>query len=213
LTSPPLWLMIGRVAAASPGTSTGAGGPHRRIFLGLERQGLGWTLAIGAIALLLAVGLPVLDSAVATEDAPAAGSVTSVGLGVRITPVSSWSVVGQPAGQSDRAQFTRSGALLTIRALSYPGSAQDAYAQLAAAIDAEDGVQITSDPQTVTTNSGLTGIVSGFASSTEQGYFAVFTRNGVLAVVIGESPLGAFHVVDGDMRAMIGSIDIGTGAG
>jgi hypothetical protein len=200
------------VAAASPGTSTGAGGPHRRIFLGLERQGLGWTLAIGAIALLLAVGLPVLDAAVATEDAPAAGSVTSVGLGVRITPISSWSVVAQTEG-SDRARFTRSGALLTIRAVSYPGSAQDAYDRLAAAIDAEDGVQIASDPQTVTTNSGLTGIVSGFASSTEQGYFAVFVRTGVLAVVIAESPLGAFHVVDADMRAMIGSVEMGAGAG
>jgi hypothetical protein len=213
LTSAPLWLMIGRVAAASPGTSSGAGAPHRRIFLGLERQGLGWTLAIGAIALLLAVGLPVLDAAIATEDAPAAGSVTSVGLGVRITPVSSWSVVAQPDSQSDRAQFTRSGALLTIRAVSFSGSAQDAYDSLAAAIDAEDGVQIASDPETVTTNSGLTGIVSGFASSTEQGYFAVFTRNGVLAVVIAESPLGAFHVVDGDMRAMIGSVEMGAGPG
>ena len=74
-------------------------------------------------------------------------------------------------------------------------------------------MQVASDPETVTTNSGLTGIVSGFASSTEQGYFAVFTRDGVLAVVIAESPLGAFHVVDGDMRAMIGSVEMGAGAG
>jgi hypothetical protein len=214
LTSRLLWLMIGGVAAASAGTSTGAGGPHRRIFLGLERQGLGWTLAIGAIALLLAVGLPVLDSAITTEDAPAAGSVTSVGLGVRITPVSSWSVVAQSGGDpADQAQFTRSGALLTIRAASYSGTAQAAYERLAAAIDAEDGVQIASDPETVTTNSGLTGIVSGFASSTEQGYFAVFARNGVLAVVIGESPLAAFGVVDADMRAMIGSVELGAGGG
>jgi hypothetical protein len=201
------------VAAASPGTSRGPGAPLRRTFLGLEREGLGWTLAIGAIVLLFAVGLPVLDSAISTEGAPAAGSVTSVGLGVRITPVSSWSVVAQPGGQRDRAQFTRSGALLTIRATSYSGSAQDAYDTLAAAIDAENGVQIASDPETVTTNSGLTGIVSAFASSTEQGYFAVFARNGVLAVVIGESPLTAFHAVDGDMRAMIGSVEIGSGAG
>jgi hypothetical protein len=213
LTSRLLWLMIGGVAAASAGTSTGAGGPHRRIFLGLERQGLGWTLAIGAIALLLAVGLPVLDSAIATEDAPAAGSVTSVGLGVRITPVSSWSVVAQSGDPSNQARFTRSGALLTIRAASYSGTAQAAYERLAAAIDAEDGVQIASDPETVTTNRGLTGIVSGFASSTEQGYFAVFARNGVLAVVIGESPLAAFHVVDADMRAMIASVEMGAGAG
>jgi hypothetical protein len=201
------------VATASPGTSRGPGAPLRRTFLGLERQGLGWTLAIGAIALLLAVGLPVLDSAISTEDAPVAGSVTAVGLGVHITPVSTWSVVSQEGGEPNRAQFTRAGALVTIRAASYSGSAKAAYDQLAAAIDAEDGVQIASDPETITTTRGLTGIVSAFGSSTEQGYFAVFADAGVLAVVIAESPLAAFHVVDHDMQSMIGSVEIGQAEG
>ena len=55
------------MATASPGASRGPGAPVRRTVLGLERQGLGWTLAIGAIALVLAVGLPLADSAVSTE--------------------------------------------------------------------------------------------------------------------------------------------------
>jgi hypothetical protein len=176
--------------------------------LGLERAGLGWTLAIGAIALALAVGLPLVDSAVSTEHAAAAGSVTTVGLGVHITPVSTWSVVTLPSDRRNEAQFTRAGALVTISAASYPGSKQDAYDRLSAAIDAEDGVQIASDPQTITTSSGLVGIASAFAGSTEQGYFAVFTAGGVLAVVITDSPLTAFHVVDDDMVAMIGSVEI-----
>jgi hypothetical protein len=200
------------VATASPGASAGPGAPVRRTVLGLERQGLGWTLAIGAIAFLFAVGLPLADSAVSTEHAAAAGSVTDVGLGMRITPVSSWSVVQQPATQRDTAQFTRAGALVTANAVSYPGSTQAAYDRLASAIDAADGVQIASDPETITTTSGLVGIASAFASSNEQGFFAVFTANGVLAVVIAESPLAAFHLVDDDMVAMIGSVEIGTAA-
>jgi hypothetical protein len=177
--------------------------------LGLERQGLGWTLVIGAIALVLAVGLPLADSAVSTEHAAAAGSVTDVGLGVRITPVSTWSVVPQKDG---RAQFTRAGALVTISSLSYSGSLQDAYDRLSATIDAQDGVQVASDAETVTTSSGLVGIASAFSGATEQGYFAVFTAGGVLAVVIAESPLSAFHVVADDMLAMIGSVEIRAGS-
>jgi hypothetical protein len=176
--------------------------------LGLERQGLGWTLAIGAIALLLAVGLPLADSAVSTEHAASAGSVTNAGLGVRITPISTWSVVRQGSNQPNRAQFTRAGALLTITGASYPGSLQAAYDRLASAIDAQSGVQVASDPQTITTTSGLVGIASAFAGSNEQGYLAVFTAHGVLAVVIAESPVPAFHVVDDDMVSMIGSVEI-----
>jgi hypothetical protein len=177
--------------------------------LGLERQGLGWTLAIGAIALVLAVGLPLADSAVSTEHAAAAGSVTSVGLGVRITPISTWSVVPQGSDQAHRAQFTRAGALLTVTGASYSSSLQSAYDRLASAIDAQSGLQVASDPQTITTTTGLVGIASAFAGSNEQGYFAVFTAHGVLAVVIAESPLTAFHVVDDDMVSMIGSVEIG----
>jgi hypothetical protein len=196
------------MATASPGASRGPGAPVRRTILGLERQGLGWTLAIGAIALVFAVGLPLVDSAVSTEHAAVAGSVTDVGLGVRITPVSTWSVVPEPSTGANGAQFTRSGALVTATGASYAGSVQDAYDRLASAIDAEDGVQIASDPRTITTTSGLVGIASAFASATEQGYFAVFAAHDVLAVVIAESPQAAFHVVDDDMVSMIGSVEI-----
>ena len=164
---------------------------------------------IGAVALLLAVGLPIADSAISTQDAALAGSVTDIGLGVRVTPAPGWRVVSQPSGQPRQAQFTRAGALVTIRATPYSGSAQDAYVRLAATIDAEAGVQMASDPATVTTTSGLVGIVTAFAGSAEQGYFAVFVSRGVLAVVIGESPLAAFPLVDGDMLSMIGSVEIG----
>jgi hypothetical protein len=199
------------VAAASPGTSRGSGAPTRRTALGLERQGLGWTLVLGAIALVLAVGLPLADSAVSTQHASVAGSVTDVGLGVRMTPSADWSVVPQQDDGARRVRFTRTGALVTVNATSYAGSTRAAYGRLAQAIAAQDGVQIASDPQTITTASGLAGIVSAFAASSEQGYFAVFTAHGVLAVVLAESPLTAFHAVDGDMRAMIGSVEIGTG--
>jgi hypothetical protein len=197
------------VATASPAGSAGPRAPVRRTFLGLEREGLGWTLVIGAVALLLAVGLPIADSAISTEDAALAGSVTDIGLGVRVTPAPGWRVVSQPSDQPHQAQFTRVGALVTIRATPYSGSAQDAYVQLAATIDAQAGVQIASDPATVTTTSGLVGIVTAFAGSAEQGYFAVFVSRGVLAVVIAESPLAAFPVVSGDMLSMIGSVEIG----
>ena len=164
---------------------------------------------IGAIALVLAVGLPLADSAVSTDHAAAAGSTSNVGLGVRITPSSTWSVVRQPNDRVHRVEFTRAGALVTISGVSYSGSLQDAYDRLSAAIAAGNGVQVASDPQTITTTSGLVGIASSFAGSTEQGYFAVFTARGVLAIVIAESPPTAFHAVAGDMLAMIGSVAIG----
>jgi hypothetical protein len=198
------------VALASPGTSTGPGAPVRRTFLGLERQGLGWTLAIAAIALLFAVGLPLADSAVSTDGPAAAGSVADAGLGVHITPVPGWSVVPQPGGGGNRIQFTRAGALVTAEATPYSGSTDAAYVRLATEIEAGAGVQIAADPATITTTSGLVGIASAFASSTEQGYFAVFSARGVLAVVIADSPLAVFPLVDGDMIAMIRSVSIGS---
>jgi hypothetical protein len=177
--------------------------------LGLERQGLGWTLAIGAIVLLLAVGLPLADSAVSTEHAAVAGSVTEVGLGVRITPISSWGVVPPHGNQAHQVQFTRAGALLSIEATAYTGSLQDAFQRIASAIDAQNGIQVTSDPQTLTTTSGLVGIAASLAGSNDQGYFAVFVAQGALAVVIADSPPASFHAVDDDMVAMIESVGIG----
>jgi hypothetical protein len=159
--------------------------------------------------MLFSVGLPIADSAISTEHAAAAGSVADIGFGVRITPASSWSVVPQASDLPRQAQFTRAGALLTVRATRYAGSARDAYDQLTAVIDAQSGVQIAAEPATVTTISGLVGIIGAFASSTEQGYLAVFASRGVLAVVIAESPLAAFHVVDDDMVSMIRSVQIG----
>ena len=44
------------------------GAPSRRTIFGLERRGLGWTLAIGAVAFVLAVGLPILDAAIPTDN-------------------------------------------------------------------------------------------------------------------------------------------------
>jgi hypothetical protein len=164
---------------------------------------------IGAVALLLAVGLPIADSAISTQDAALAGSVTDIGLGVRVTPAPGWRVVSQPSVHPHEAQFTRLGALVTIRARPYSGSAQDAYVQLAATIDAKAGVQIASEPATVTTTSGLVGIVTAFAGSAEQGYFAVFVSRGVLTVGIAESPLATFPLVSDDMLSMIGSVEIG----
>jgi hypothetical protein len=181
----------------------------RRTFLGLERQGLGWTLVIAAVVLVFAVGLPIADSAISTDNAALAGSVADIGLGVRITPAPGWRVVSQASDQAHQAQFTRAGALVTVRAEPFSGTAEDAYAQLAATINAQAGVQIASDPQTVTTPSGLVGIVAAFAGSTEQGYFAVFVSRGVVAVVIAESPPAAFPLVAGDMLSMIGSVEIG----
>jgi hypothetical protein len=117
-------------------------------------------------------------------------------------------VVPQGSDQVHRAQFTRAGALLSITGDAYSGTLQAAYERLASAIDAQTGIQVASDPQTLTTTSGLVGIVASIAGSDDQGYFAVFTAHGVLAVVIADSPPAAFHVVDEDMVAMIESVDI-----
>jgi hypothetical protein len=197
------------VAAAPPGTSAGLRAPPRRTVLGLERENLGWTLAVAAVILVFAVGLPIADSAISTPDAALAGSVTDVGLGVRITPAPGWRIVSQPSDQPRQAQFTRAGALVTIRVAPYSGSAEDAYVRLAATINAQTGAQISSDPATVTTPSGLVGIVTAFADVAEQGYFAVFVSRGVLAVVVAESPPAAFPYVADDMLAMIGTVEIG----
>ena len=158
---------------------------------------------------MFAVGLPLADSAVSTDRAAAAGSVTDIGLGVRITPVSNWSVVPQPRNRPQRAQFTRTGALLTIEGASYRAPRRTPYVRLAGVIDSQAGVQIATNPATVTTTSGLVGIAGAFASATEQGYLAVFTARGVLAVAIAESPLAAFHLVDDDLLSMIRSVAIG----
>ena len=158
---------------------------------------------------MLAVGLPLVDSAVSTRHTAAAGSTTNVGLGVHITPNSAWSAVRHSDGQSHRAQFTRAGALITISGVSYAGSLREAYDRLSRTLTSQDGVQVTSDPQTITTTGGLVGIASSFAGPAAQGFFAVFTAHGVLAVVIAESPPAAFHAVAGDMLAMLGSVEIG----
>jgi hypothetical protein len=196
--------------ATAPPRAAGPRAPLRRTVLGLERENLGWTLVVAAITLVFAVGLPIADSAISTPNAVLAGSVTDIGLGVRVTPAPGWRVVSQPSDQPHQAQLTRAGALVTIRAAPYPGSAEDAYLRLAAAIDAQTGVQIASDPATVTTTSGLVGIATAFAGSAEQGYFAVFVSRGVLALVVAESPPAAFPYVADDMLAMISSVEIGS---
>jgi hypothetical protein len=164
---------------------------------------------VAAVILVFAVGLPLLNAAISTDNVSAAGAVYDVGLGVRITPVADWSTTSVSREGSGLAQFTRSGSYLTARALRFPGSTLDAFNEVAAEIGAQDGVQLTTNAVTFTTVSGLVGIASTFASPSEQGYFAVFTANGVLATVIAEGPPDAFHALDREILLMIYSIRIG----
>ena len=183
--------------------------PISRTIFGLERQGLGWTLAIGAVAFVLAVGLPLLDAAVPTDHAPTAGTVYSVGLGVEITPVENWSTTPRSRAGSGVAEFTRAGARVTVRATRFSGTTREAYGRLAAAADAQDGVELTSNPETFTARSGLVGIAGSFATPTGQGYLAAYSAHGVAATLIGEGATEAFPAVDREIVAMIASLQIG----
>jgi hypothetical protein len=185
------------------------GVPTPRTIFGLERQGLGWTLAIGAVAFALAVGLPLLDAAIPADHAPAAGTVYDVGLGVEITPAENWSPTQRSQTASGVAEFTRAGARVTVRATRFSGTTREAYGQLAAAIDAQDGVHLTSNPETFTAQSGLVGIAGSFATPNGQGYLAVYSAHGVAATLIAEGATQAFPAVDREIVAMIASLQIG----
>ena len=185
------------------------GAPTRRTIFGLERQGLIWTLAIGAVALFLAVGLPLIDAAIPTDDAPAAGSVYDVGLGVQITPADNWSTTSRSQAGSGVAEFTRAGARVTVEATKFAGTTLEAYEQFAAALDAQDGVQLTSDPETFTTRGGLVGIAGAFATPGGQGYLAVYTAHGVAATLLADGATEVFPSVDREIVGMIASLQIG----
>jgi hypothetical protein len=183
--------------------------PSRRTLLGLERQGLGWTLVIAAVALFFAVGLPLLDAAISTGDEPKPGAVYQVSLGVTITPLENWSTTSPSRPGTGWTEFTRAGAYLAIRANRFSGTTREAYEGVSAALDGEDGVQLTSSPETFTTRSGLPGIAGAFATPVGQGYIAVFSAHGVVAIVVAEGATAAFHAVDRELVAMIRSVEIG----
>ncbi len=184
-------------------------GATPRTIFGLERQGLGWTLAIGAVAFLLAVGLPLIDAAVPADDAPAAGAVYDVGLGVAITPEENWSTTSRSQPGNGLAEFTRAGARVTVRAVRFSGTTREAYEQLSTAFDELDGVQLTSDPVTFTARSGLVGVAGSFATPGGLGYLVAYTARGVAATLVAEGATEAFPAVDGEIVAMIASLQIG----
>jgi hypothetical protein len=184
------------------------GAPTRRTIFGLERQGLSWTVVIGAVALALAVGLPLLDAAIPVDNAPAAGAVYDVGLGVQITPADDWSTTPRSHQGSGVAEFTRAGARVTVEAMRFSGTTLEAYEQFSAALDEQDGVQLTSDPQTFTARGGLVGIAGTFATPGGQGYLAVSTAHGVAATLLAEGATEVFASIDGEIVGMIASLQI-----
>lgn len=184
---------------------------------GLDRRTLRPTLAVFALAVLMAVVLPLLNASVPYHNVVKAGDVIEVEGHVTFVPEAGWGITsglraGHPtlSGQYPATAVVEDGALrFTLRTGLFQGNADqllDQIEQTSEALNGGRGVHVTGRPATLVTAQGKEGATVHITGPHTSGVIAafVFGRRGVEAVATGPS--------DGDSEPstavlrMIGSI-------
>jgi hypothetical protein len=193
---------------AGPERGLTAGAVRPRTVLGLEREGLLATVVIGAVLLVLGVGLPVVDDLVPQPDAASAGTVVSLAPGVTFVPPADWSLE-RPAEEST-AFLTRAGTTLAIGAGRATGSVQESFDRFRSDVESQAAdIRWSADSATVTTASGIVGIQAPFVTEQLQGEIAVFVLGSTEVDALAFGPETTFSARLGEVRSTIESIDIG----
>jgi hypothetical protein len=212
-----------------PATATAR--PDERGPFGIDRRTVKPALLVLALALLMSVVLPLIDSSTRYQDQIQQGDVAQIADGITLVPTPGWdlargALVGDtrsPVGSTGTTQLVVGGVEFSVEAAPFDGTPSALLTrvnQINAELNhARERVAATTDRYAVTTRQGVVGVAEDFVGLTRQGSVVAFVfaspgtstgaqgqsiREGVVIVVSG--PEGAIARRRDDIVAMIRSI-------
>jgi hypothetical protein len=171
--------------------------PVDRRFLGLDRATLVPAVVVVALAGLMGLALPAINSAVPYDDRVAAGDVMELRGGITFEPAVGWGISsGVREGDAPTsgayptdATVEDAGVSVTVKTGSFTGDARALLAQIKETTEAlDDTVHIDGDPVVVTTDAGDRGVMARFAGPSSDGALAAFVFDGTGVQVIATGP-------------------------
>ena len=191
---------------------------HR--FLGLDTRVFPHAVAILAVWLLWVVIVPAIDSAVSSEDPTVAGDRLAVTESVSFTVPAGWNINSgflidqrSASGSVPRVELTGGSVSFVVDADDFTGTADELLSQVDAVSLATNGssvLAISSPPQPVTTDGGLTGVQIRFDTPRAAGSMATFVvgDKGIRVQVVGPPDQIASHSQEiADMIASFGTTE------
>lgn len=186
--------------------------------LGMDRRTL---LPAALVVLLFAVAtwiVPAINDRVSVDDPIRAGDVIQVGEGVQFVPIAGANLLsglrqGQagPAGYPGTAVVTYGGVAFQVTADTFRGTPVQLLAQIKKTneglrVPENAGFHVTSDPVTITNETGQRGVAAHFDGTNANGLIAafVFGETGVEIEVVG--PEAISDGVPAQVSAMIQSV-------
>ncbi|GAA4471894.1 hypothetical protein [Phytohabitans houttuyneae] len=190
--------------------------PVERRWLGLDRRGLVPAIVVAAIALLLSVGIPLVDRAVPADvRVIEPGDRLDLGGGITIAPPVGWQLddgilvsdtITSPVevGGGD-ASLTRGGLSVGIHLAPFTGDAAALLDQVER-IDSRHGFTVTGQRTSVTAEDGITGLAEQYTSASTQGLVAAYVIDGTGLSVIADGTAGLLPAHLAQIDAMLRSV-------
>ena len=201
--------------------------PDERRFIGVEWRTVAPALLVLALAAVMSIALPSIDSATSYRDQVHSGDVVEVAAGITLVPASGWDLAsGALVGKAKSAVGTTASTELVdgsvdffVRAAPFAGTPSQLLTRinkinhdLHRARGRDSGM---TDRYAVTTRQGVTGVAENFVGVARQGSVVAFVfdvrgsqgsrvREGVEVVAAG--PIDSMSRQRDDVVAMIRSI-------
>jgi hypothetical protein len=213
---------MGRMSATTTRTS------HAERVAGIDRRTVGPALLVLALALLMSVVLPSIDSDTPYRDAIRKGDVAAIADGITLVPAPGWHLASgalagrtrSPVGSTGTTELVDGGVDFDVQAAPFAGTASALLSRVneinADLAHARGRTAATSDRYAVTTRQGVAGVAEDFVGVERQGTIATFvfpprsgsagqsSREGVEIIVSG--PRGAISRRRDAVVAMIRSL-------
>lgn len=174
--------------------------PVEHRIAGIDRRTILPALLVLALALIAGTVLPRINASLKADDPVKAGDVMNLGKGLVMVPATGWQVesgfrttdtpaAGTAAG-APPVKLTQGTVVLTVSVDPFTGTPDellDAVNEITTATKGIDKFSTTGDRTTVTTSSGITGVVENFTGNEVQGKLAAFVvdGNGITVSAVG----------------------------
>lgn len=153
---------------------------------GIDRRTVGPALLVVALAVLMSVVFPSIDSRTQYQHAIQQGDIAQLADGITLVPTPGWdlatgALVGNTrssVGRTATTQLVQGGVTFTVEAAPFDGTPSALLTRVeeidAELVHARGGSAATTGRYTVTTDQGVVGVAENFVGATKQGVVVAF---------------------------------------
>ena len=160
--------------------------PASHRIAGLDRETIGPALLVLALAVLMGVVLPAIDSSTSYQDQIGTGDLVQVADGITLVPATGWDLTDgalagrtrSPVGDTASTELVRGSVSLRVQAAPYDGSPSQLLTRVNRIHNELENVRgaasATSDRYPVRTRQGARGVAQDFVGTGKQGTITAY---------------------------------------